>query len=95
MNEQYTIEELGLGRSKSEHIEAVYDCIIAEDIVCYKDDVISSDIILDSLGEQFKRRLMHLVMDSQSPVSSDARNEISDKIMQVSNEIVNNIDPVF
>ena len=92
MNEVVTIEELGLGRNKIEHVEAIFESLINEDIVIHGKHKISSDSILDSMSPEFKRRLVCLVVDSHNPVSSKSREAIENKIREVSEEIINSLE---
>ena len=92
MNEEITVEELGLARNKIEHIEAIFESLINENIIIHGEYKISSDSILDKMNPEFKRRLMCLVVDSHNPVSSKVRNSIEDKLREVSEEIVNSLE---
>ena len=95
MNGIYTVEELGLGRDKESHIDAVAECLIAEDIVIYGDKEISSDMILETMSSEFKRRLVHLAIDSQNPISRKVRNQIEEAIFEAAHEVVNSVKVVF
>ena len=95
MNEEHTIEALGLCLDKQDHIDSVVYHIMAEDVVIYGDNKISSDIVLDSLKPLFKRRLVHLIMDSQNPVSSKVRDAIEEKAIEMVTEIVNGLEKPF
>ena len=95
MNEQYTIEELGLARSKEEHIVAVMDCILSEDVVLHKGGSTGAEDVIDNMGAEFKRKLVHLVMDSQNPMPSKVREVICEAVRAEAEIIVNNIKQVF
>ena len=95
MNEQYTIEELGLARSKEEHIVAVMDCILSEDVVLHKGGSTGAEDVIDNMGAEFKRRLVHLAMDSQNPTPSKLRQSLCEAVRTQATMIVNDIDKVF
>ena len=92
MNEEHTIEALGLCLTPEEHIDSVVYHIMAEDVVIYGDSKISSEMVLDSLNPLVKRRLAHLVMDSQNPVSSKMRDAIEAKAIEMVTKIVNGLE---
>ena len=91
----YTIEELGLGRTKEEHVQAVYQCLVDEDIVICGATKISSDIILDNCSREFKRGLLNQVLDSQNPVSNKFQQALKDKINRIATNMVSDIKQVF
>jgi len=95
MNEQYTIEELGLGRSKESHEAAIVLCILSEDVVLCDEGSMSLDVILDRLGDEFKRRLAYLAIDSQNPISSKIREAIENSVNATAAQMVNDIKQVF
>ena len=95
MNGIYTIEELGLGRTKDEHIQAVYNSLIDEDIVLCGATQISSDMILDNLSREFKRLLVSQVLDSQNPASSNVRSVIDEKLLTAATDAVNGVEQPF
>ena len=91
----YTIEELGFGRNKDEHIQAVYRCLVDEDIVICGSKELSSDMILDDCSREFRRGLINQVLDSQNPVSGNVRSVIDDKLLAAAINKVNGIEQVF
>ena len=91
----YTVEELGLGRTKEEHINAVVDSLISEDIVIFGSDKICSARILDSCSREFSRGLVNQILDSQNPVSSKFQEALKSEIIATATQIVSDIKQVF
>ena len=90
-----TIEELGFGRNKDEHIQAVYRCLVDEDIVICGSKELSSDMILDDCTREFKRGLLNQILDSQNPVSEKERGAVVGRLLAAATNEVNGIEQPF
>ena len=95
MNEQYTIEELGLGRTAQEVGDEIHLRIMSGDIVLYSGRRICLSSILDSMGDDFKRNLVHIALDSQNPVSMTIRDAIEERVAHVSSGLKHGIEKPF
>lgn len=95
MNEQYTIEELGLGRSKEDHISEVADRVMAGDLIISDGVSTCLETILIDLGGDFTRNLMSTALDSQNPMPAKIRGAIVGKVLTYATNTVNDIKQVF
>ena len=95
MHNIYTIEELALCRDDTDIVRECGFRIESGDIVIGKNSNSSLDLILDSLGPEFKREIAYHIINSNNPSHAKTKAGIVEKIERDALSIASQLEKPF